>query len=192
MKHSYKLVTGIAIFIFIGCKYQHVEKNASMGCYVSQNEYNETDDIINYRYGIINDTIKKRMLLSEIARHYSLESGYPIDTIAPVIMISYEEKNDDYEVYCIGRADPWVLDVRNVTRLELIGRYIVAYVMPDEDILPKQEIIQFGINTDCPILRIHEASWFVLLSPNTLKYTIVKNVFSREDAYAELEQNKRN
>ena len=45
MKHSYKLVTGIAIFIFIGCKYQHVEKNASMGCYVSQNEYNETDDI---------------------------------------------------------------------------------------------------------------------------------------------------
>ena len=191
MKHSYKLVTGIAIFIFFGCKYQHVEKNASMGCYVSQNEYNETDDIINYRYGIINDTIKKRMLLSEIARHYSLESDYSIDTIAPVIMISYEEKFNNYEVYCIVRADPWVLDASNVTRLELLGRYIVAYVMPNDDILSKQEITQFGINTNCPILRIHEASWFVFLSPNLHKYTIVKDVFSKEDAYVKLEENNK-
>lgn len=178
----------MAIFIFLGCKYQHVEENVSMDCYITQNEYNEIGDIINYRYGIANDTIRKRMLLAEIARHYSLESEYPIDTIAPVIMISYEGKTDNYEVYCIGRADPWALDVKNVTRLELIGRYIVAYVMPDEDILPKQEIIQFGINTDCPFLRIHEASWFVFLSPNTLKYTIVKNVFSKEDAFEELKK----
>ena len=192
MKHICKLVVCMMTIAFLGCKYQPPEKNVSLSCVITTNEYNEIDDIINYRYGPANDTIKKRMLLSEIARHYSLESDYSIDTIAPVIMISYEEKYNNYEVYCIGRADPWVLDVRNVTRLELIGRYIVAYVMPDEDILPKQEIIQFGINTDCPILRIHEASWFVLLSPNTLKYTIVKNVFSREDAYAELEQNKRN
>lgn len=181
----------MAIFIFIGCKYQPVEKNVSMGCYISQNEYHETDDIINYRYGIANDIIKKKMLLSEIARHYSLESDYSIDTIAPVIMISYEEKFNDYEVYCIGRADPWVLDVKNVTRLELLGRYIVAYVMPDEDTIPKQEMIQFGICTDCPFLRIHESSWFVFLSPNLNKYTIVKDVFSKEEAYEELAKTKK-
>ena len=175
---------------FIGCKYQTPEKTVSMSYVTTTNEYDEIDDIVNYRYGAVNDTIKKRMLLSEIARHYSLESEYPIDTITPVIMISYEEKFNDYEVYCIGRSDPWVLDVKNVTRLELLGRYIVAYVMPDEDILPKQEIIQFGINTDCPFLRIHEASWFVFLSPKTLEYTIAKNVFSKEDAFAELKKDK--
>lgn len=191
MKHNCKLVKYMAIFIIIGCKYQHVEKDVSMGCYITQNEYNEISSIINYRYGIANDTIKKRMLLSEIARHYSLETEYPIDTIAPVIMISYEGNNDNYEVYCIGRADPWVLNGENITELELLGRYIVAYVMPDEDILPKQEIIQFGINTDCPYIRIHEASWFVFLSPNTLKYTIVKNVFSKEEAYVKLEENNK-
>lgn len=191
MKHNCKLAIYVVMVIFIGCKYQHVEKNVSKGCYITQNEYNEIDNIINYRYGIANDTMMKRMLLSEIARHYSLESEYPIDTIAPVLMISYEEKNGDYEVYCIGRADPWVLDVNNVTRLELLGQYIVAYVMPDEDILSKQEIIQFGITTDCPFLRIHEASWFVFLSPNTLNYTIVKNVFSKEDAYVELKKTNR-
>lgn len=176
----------MALFIFIGCKCRPVEGNARMGCHITQNEYNEIDDIINYRYGAVNDTIKKRMLLSEIARHYTLESDYSIDTIAPVIMISYEEKNNEYEVYCVGRADPWVLEEAEVTKLELLGRYIVAYAMPGEEVLPKQEIIRFGINTACPSLRIHEDSWFVFLLPNTLKYTIVKNVFSKEDAYVAL------
>lgn len=190
MKHICKLAVCMTAIAFIGCKYQTPEKTVSMSYVTTTNEYDEIDDIVNYRYGAVNDTIKKRMLLSEIARHYSLESEYPIDTITPVIMISYEEKFNDYEVYCIGRSDPWVLDVKNVTRLELLGRYIVAYVMPDEDILPKQEIIQFGINTDCPFLRIHEASWFVFLSPKTLEYTIAKNVFSKEDAFAELKKDK--
>ena len=191
MKHICKLVVCMMTIAFLGCKYQPPEKNVSLSCVITTNEYNEIDDIINYRYGPANDTIKKRMLLSEIARHYSLESDYSIDTIAPVIMISYEEKFNNYEVYCIVRADPWVLDASNVTRLELLGRYIVAYVMPNDDILSKQEITQFGINTNCPILRIHEASWFVFLSPNLHKYTIVKDVFSKEDAYVKLEENNK-
>ena len=191
MKHICKLVVCMMTIAFLGCKYQPPEKNVSLSCVITTNEYNEIDDIINYRYGPANDTIKKRMLLSEIARHYSLESDYSIDTIAPVIMISYEEKYNNYEVYCIVRADPWVLDASNVTRLELLGRYIIAYVMPNDDILSKQEITQFGINTNCPILRIHEASWFVFLSPNLHKYTIVKDVFSKEDAYVKLEENNK-
>ena len=192
MKHIYKLVFFIVTIAFIGCNYQPQDKNANRSYAITQNAYNEIDDIINYRYGIANEAIKKRMLLSEIARHYSLESDYPIDTIVPVIIISYEEKYNDYEVYCIGRADPWVLDAIDVTRLELLGRFIVAYVMPNENILPKREIIQFGIHTDCPFLRIHESSWFIFLSPNTYKYTIVKNMFSKEDAFVELEKANEN
>lgn len=195
MKHICKLFVCMMAIALGGCENKSPEKSASMNYVVTTNEYNEIDDILNYRYGAINDTIKKRMLLSEIARHYSLESlesGDPVDTIAPVIIISYKEKINDYEVYSVRRTDPWVLDVSKVTKLELMGRYIVAYVMPNEDTITRQEIAQFGINTDCPYLRIHEASWFVFLSPDMHKYIIVKDIFSLEEAYVEFEKTNKN
>jgi len=191
MKHICKLMICMATLAFLGCKYQHPEKNVSMSYVITQNEYKEIDDIINYKYGIADENLKKRMLLSEIARHYSFElDDEPLDSIAPVIMISYEEKYNNYEVYCVTRTDPWVLELVEVTKLELLGRYIVAYAMPDEDILSQQEKMKFGINTYCPYICVYEESWFVFLSPNMHKYIIVKDIFSKEEAYVELEKNK--
>lgn len=152
---------------------------------VSKNEYREIVKIHNYHYGV-EAGLKKRMLLSEIARHYALENDYPIDSTAPVVMISYEEKNGGFEVYCIGRTDPWALNVSDVTRLELLGHYIVAYSIPGEDTLSSREIRHFGVNIDCPTLTVHESCWFVFLSSDMSNYYIVKNVFSKDEGLMEL------
>ena len=181
-----KIIAGcIVLLICFGCA--NNQDNDIDTISVTQNEYPETKDILNYKYGIT-ENLRKRMFLSEIARHYSIESNNDLDTITPVILVSFEERYKGFEVYCIGRTDPWALDVTNVSRLESQGRYIVAYALPDDSIMSKQEIIQFGINTHCPFLRVHEVSWFVFLSPDMHKYTIVKDVFSKEEACMKLEE----
>lgn len=180
------LVSSIVILALCGCV-NHPQKSDLCQASVIQNQYRETDDILSYKYGIEN-RIKKRMILSEFARQYSMESDYIVDTVAPVILISYEGKEKDYEIYCIGRTDPWALDVTDITNLELLGRYIVAYSIPGEDTLSMQEIKQMGITTDCPFLRVHEASWYIFLSPVLHSYIIVKNVFSKEESIAEFKE----
>lgn len=130
---------------------------------VTKNEYRETEKILGYKYGI-EESVKKKMLLSEIARHYSMENDYPIDTIAPVIEIEYKETDGSFDVYCVRRTDPWSLNLSELTGIEFLGHYIVTYNLPDEEKLSIQEIKKSGITTDCPYLRVHEESWFVFVS----------------------------
>ena len=185
MKQILKLTGCIVILIHLGCANKSQENSINQVS-VTQNEYTETEDIFNYKYGTT-ERLRKRMFLSEIARHYSIESDYAIDTIVPVILVSSEDTYACFEVYSISRTDPWALDVTDVTNIELFGRYIVAYSLPNEDTLSAQEIKQKGVNTSCPYLRLHETSWFVFLSPNMHKYIIVKDVFSKEEACVALE-----
>jgi hypothetical protein len=174
----------MAMLVCVGCNNntnQSVNTN-----YVTQNEYKETNDILNYKYGIT-DSIRKRMFLSELAFHYALENDYSIDSSAPIIHISYENKYKDFDVYSIGRSDPWALDVMEVTELELMGRYIVAYSIPGGDTLSMDEIIQKGINSESgEYITVHESSWFVFLSSDMRKYIIVKGAFAKEEACIEL------
>jgi hypothetical protein len=174
----------MAMLVCVGCNNntnQSVNTN-----YVTQNEYKETNDILNYKYGIT-DSIRKRMFLSELAFHYALENDYSIDSSAPIIHISYEKKYKDFDVYSIGRSDPWALDVMEVTELELMGRYIVAYSIPGKDTLSMDEIIQMGINSESgEYITVYESSWFVFLSSDMRKYIIVKDFFSTEEACREL------
>lgn len=183
-KRIFKLVCSMAMLVCVGCNNntnQSVNTN-----YVTQNEYKETNDILNYKYGIT-DSIRKRMFLSELAFHYALENDYSIDSSAPIIHISYENKYKDFDVYSIGRSDPWALDVMEVTELELMGRYIVAYSIPGGDTLSKDEIIQMGINSESgEYITVHESSWFVFLSSDMRKYIIVKGAFAKEEACIEL------
>lgn len=183
-KRIFKLVCSMAMLVCVGCNNntnQSVNTN-----YVTQNEYKETNDILNYKYGITN-SIRKRMFLSELAFHYALENDYSIDSSAPIIHISYENKYKDFDVYSIGRSDPWALDVMEVTELELMGRYIVAYSIPGGDTLSKDEIIQMGINSESgEYITVHESSWFVFLSSDMRKYIIVKGAFAKEEACIEL------
>lgn len=187
-KHICQLVSCIVVLVFVGCNKQFQEKKLCLP--ITQNEYKEIDDIINYKYGVT-DILKKKMILSEITRHYALESEYSIDSIAPVILVSYEKRFKNFNVYCIRRTDPWIFDEPEVTELDLLGQYIVAYSIPNEDMLTKQAIKQAGIRTRCPYLTVHETAWFVFLSPDMLNYTIVKDIFSIEEACEEFEkQNK--
>ena len=183
-KRIFKLLCYMAILVCVGCNNntnQSVNTN-----YVTQNEYKETNDILNYKYGIT-DSIRKRMFLSELAFHYALENDYSIDSSAPIIHISYENKYKDFDVYSIGRSDPWALDVMEVTELELMGRYIVAYSIPGGDTLSMDEIIQMGINSESgEYITVHESSWFVFLSSDMRKYIIVKGAFAKEEACIEL------
>ena len=183
-KRIFKLVCYMAMLICVGCNNntnQSVNTN-----YITQNEYKETNDILNYKYGIT-DSIRKRMFLSEFALHYALENDYSIDSSAPIITVSYEKKYKDFDVYSIGRTDPWALDVMEVTELELMGRYIVAYSIPGGDTLSKDEIIQMGINSESgEYITVHESSWFVFLSSDMRKYIIVKGAFAKEEACIEL------
>lgn len=183
-KRIFKLVCSMAMLVCIGCNNntnQSVNTN-----YITQNEYKETNDILNYKYGIT-DSIRKRMFLSELSFHYALENDYSIDSSAPIIHISYEKKYKDFDVYSIGRSDPWALDVMDVTELELMGRYIVAYSIPGKDTLSMDEIIQMGINSESgEYITVHESSWFVFLSSDMRKYIIVKGAFAKEDACIEL------
>lgn len=183
-KRIFKLVCSMAMLVCVGCNNntnQSVNTN-----YVTQNEYKETNDILNYKYGIT-DSIRKRMFLSELAFHYALENDYSIDSSAPIIHISYEKKYKDFDVYSIGRSDPWALDVMEVTELELMGRYIVAYSIPGGDTLSMDEIIQMGINSESgEYITVHESSWFVFLSSDMRKYIIVKGAFAKEEACIEL------
>ena len=184
------LARSFVILLLWGCV-NHPQKNDLCQASVIQNEYGETDDILNYKYGI-EDRIKKRMILSEFARRYSMESNIIVDTIAPVILVSYEGMEKEYEIYCIGRTDPWTLDVTDITNLELLGRYIVAYSMPGEDTISKQEIKQMGITSYCPFLRVHETSWYTFLSPDIHQYIIVKNVFSKEESVTAFKEYQHN
>lgn len=183
-KRIFKLVCSMAMLVCVGCNNntnQSVNTN-----YITQNEYKETNDILNYKYGIT-DSIRKRMFLSELSFHYALENDYSIDSSAPIIHISYEKKYKDFDVYSIGRSDPWALDVMEVTELELMGRYIVAYSIPGKDTLSMDEIIQMGINSESgEYITVHESSWFVFLSSDMRKYIIVKGAFAKEDACIEL------
>lgn len=183
-KRIFKLLCYMAMLVCVGCNNntnQSVNTN-----YVTQNEYKETNDILNYKYGIT-DSIRKRMFLSELAFHYALENDYSIDSSAPIIHISYENKYKDFDVYSIGRSDPWALDVMEVTELELMGRYIVAYSIPGGDTLSMDEIIQKGINSESgEYITVHESSWFVFLSSDMRKYIIVKGAFAKEEACIEL------
>ena len=183
-KRIFKLVCSMAMLTCVGCNNntnQSVNTN-----YVTQNEYKETNDILNYKYGIT-DSIRKRMFLSELAFHYALEYDDLIDSSAPIIYVSYEKKYKDFDVYSIGRSDPWALDVMEVTNLELMGRYIVAYSIPGRDTMTMDEIIQMGINSESgEYITVHESSWFVFLSSDMRKYIIVKDFFSTEEACREL------
>ncbi len=184
-KRIFKLLCYMAMLICVGCNNntnQSVNTN-----YITQNEYKETNDILNYKYGIT-DSIRKRMFLSEFALHYALENDYSIDSSAPIITVSYEKKYKDFDVYSIGRTDPWALDAMEVTGLELMGRYIVAYSIPGGDTLSMDEIIQMGINSESgEYISVHESSWFVFLSSDMRKYIIVKGAFAKEDAWIELD-----
>ena len=184
-KRIFKLLCYMAMLTCVGCNNntnQSVNTN-----YITQNEYKETNDILNYKYGIT-DSIRKRMFLSEFALHYALENDYSIDSSAPIIHISYENKYKDFDVYSIGRSDPWALDVMEVTELELMGRYIVAYSIPGGDTLSMDEIIQMGINSESgEYISVHESSWFVFLSSDMRKYIIVKGAFAKEEACIELD-----
>ena len=183
-KRIFKLVCSMAMLVCVGCNNntnQSVNTN-----YVTQNEYKETNDILNYKYGIT-DSIRKRMFLSELAFHYALEYDDLIDSSAPIIYVSYEKKYKGFDVYSISRSDPWSLDVTEVTNLELMGRYIVAYSIPGGDTLSMDEIIQMGINSESgEYITVHESSWFVFLSSDMRKYIIVKDFFSTEEACREL------
>lgn len=183
-KRIFKLLCYMAMLTCVGCNNntnQSVNTN-----YVTQNEYKETNDILNYKYGIT-DSIRKRMFLSELAFHYALEYDDLIDSSAPIIHISYEKKYKGFDVYSISRSDPWALDVMEVTELELMGRYIVAYSIPGRDTMTMDEIIQMGINSESgEYIIVHESSWFVFLSSDMRKYIIVKDFFSTEEACREL------
>ncbi|MBR3939294.1 MAG: hypothetical protein IKJ67_04905 [Bacteroidales bacterium] len=183
-KRIFKLLCYMAMLTCVGCNNntnQSVNTN-----YVTQNEYKETNDILNYKYGIT-DSIRKRMFLSELAFHYALEYDDLIDSSAPIIYVSYEKKYKGFDVYSISRSDPWSLDVMEVTELELMGRYIVAYSIPGGDTLSMDEIIQMGINSESgEYITVHESSWFVFLSSDMRKYIIVKDFFSTEEACREL------
>ena len=183
-KRIFKLLCYMAMLTCVGCNNntnQSVNTN-----YVTQNEYKETNDILNYKYGIT-DSIRKRMFLSELAFHYALEYDDLIDSSAPIIYVSYEKKYKGFDVYSISRSDPWSLDVMEVTELELMGRYIVAYSIPGGDTLSMDEIIQKGINSESgEYITVHESSWFVFLSSDMRKYIIVKGAFAKEEACIEL------
>ena len=178
----------MVLYSFVGCFGKSQESNGAQRVQVVKNEYKETDKILNYKYGI-KESVKKKMILSEIARHYSMENDYPIDSIAPVIDISYEEKYSSFEVYYIRRIDPWVLDMEDLTDIEFLGQYIVAYNLPYEGKKTIQEIKQSGIITDCPYLRVHEALWVVLLSEDLRQYYVVKDVFSKEEGIETFKRN---
>ena len=180
------MVMYIPLLFLVGCRHEgHNQGNGSIS--VTCNEYEETDALFNYKYGVTDDA-KQRMFLSEMARHYSMETAYQIDSIAPIINISYECMYRDFEVFRIGRSDPWVLDVQEITSIELHGRYIVTYALPNKHNMTKREIQDMGITTDCPYLSVHGSAWFVFISFDTRQYYIVKNLFSKEESIVELQK----
>lgn len=188
MKKTFSIsIVAISIqLLLMGCYNEGCgEKNDSIS--VTCNEYKETDVLFNYKYGVTEDA-KRKMFLSEIARHYSMETTYQPDSIAPIIDISYEGKFCDFEVFRIGRTDPWVLDMQEITDIDLLGRYIVTYTLPNECKIENSEIQDMGITTDCPYLSIYEAAWFVFISFDTRQYYIVKNLFSKEESIAKLQE----
>ncbi len=185
-KRIFKLVCYMAMLTCDGCNNNTNISQTDSKIYITQNEYKETNDILNYKYGIT-DSIRKRMFLSELAFHYALEYDDLIDSSAPIIYVSYEKKYKGFDVYSISRSDPWSLDVTEVTNLELMGRYIVAYSIPGRDTMTMDEIIQMGINSESgEYITVHESSWFVFLSSDMRKYIIVKDFFSTEEACREL------
>ena len=188
MKKTFSIsIVAISIqLLLMGCYNEGCgEKNDSIS--VTCNEYKETDVLFNYKYGVTEDA-KRKMFLSEIARHYSMETTYQIDSIAPVINISYEDMFHNFEVFRIGRTDPWVLDMQEITDINLLGRYIVTYALPNERKITMCEMQDRGITTDCPYLSVHESAWFVFISFNTRQYYIVKNLFSKEESIVRLQK----
>lgn len=186
MTFTISLVAMYIPLLLMGCHNESHEKgNDSIS--VTYNEYKETNVLFNYKYGVTEDA-KRKMFLSEIARHYSMETTYQPDSIAPIIDISYEGKFCDFEVFRIGRTDPWVLDMQEITDIDLLGRYIVTYTLPNECKIENSEIQDMGITTDCPYLSIYEAAWFVFISFDTRQYYIVKNLFSKEESIAKLQE----
>ena len=174
--HIIVLVGFIVLITLWGCV-NKTQDGSIQQVPVTKNEYRETEKILGYKYGI-EESVKKKMLLSEIARHYSMENNYPIDTIVPVIEVEYKKKDGNFDVYCVGRTDPWSLNLSELTGIEFLGQYIVTYNLPDEEKLSIQEIKKSGITTDCPYLRVHEESWFVFVSKDLQQYFIVRDVFS--------------
>lgn len=186
MTFTISLVAMYIPLLLMGCHNESHEKgNDSIS--VTYNEYKETNVLFNYKYGVTEDA-KRKMFLSEIARHYSMETTYQPDSIAPIIDISYEGKFCDFEVFRIGRTDPWVLDMQEITDIDLLGRYIVTYTLPNECKIENSKIQDMGITTDCPYLSIYEAAWFVFISFDTRQYYIVKNLFSKEESIAKLQE----
>ena len=186
MTFTISLVVMYIPLLLMGCHNESHEKgNDSIS--VTYNEYKETNVLFNYKYGVTEDA-KRKMFLSEIARHYSMETTYQPDSIAPIIDISYEGKFCNFEVFRIGRTDPWVLDMQEITDIDLLGRYIVTYTLPNECKIENSEIQDMGITTDCPYLSIYEAAWFVFISFDTRQYYIVKNLFSKEESIAKLQE----
>lgn len=186
MTFSILIVATYIPLLLMGCHNDcHEKGNDSIS--ITNNEYKETNVLFNYKYGVT-EGAKRKMFLSEIARHYTMETTYQIDSIAPIIDISYEGKFCNFEVFRIGRTDPWVLDMQEITNIDLLGRYIVIYTLPNERIIEKSEIQDMGIMTDCPYLSIYEAAWFVFISFDTRQYYIVKNLFSKEESIAKLQE----
>ena len=177
MKQTQIIIVGFIVLVTLWGCVDKTQEGTIQQVPVTKNEYRETEKILGYKYGI-EESVKKKMLLSEIARHYSMENDYPIDTIAPVIEIEYKETDGSFDVYSVRRTDPWSLNLSELTGIEFLGHYIVTYNLPDEEKLSIQEIKKSGITTDCPYLRVHEDSWFVFVSKDLQQYFIVRDVFS--------------
>ena len=186
MTYSLSIVVIAIPLLLMGCHNDNRD-NENDSIFITYNEYEETDVLFNYKYGVTEDA-KRKMFLSEIARHYSMETTYQIDSITPIIDISYEDTFRYFEVFRIGRTDPWVLEVQEITDIELLGRYIVTYALPNERKKTIHEIRDWGITTDCPYLSVHESAWFIFISFDTRQYYIVKNLFSKEESIAQLQK----
>ena len=96
-KRIFKLLCYMAMLVCVGCNNntnQSVNTN-----YVTQNEYKETNDILNYKYGIT-DSIRKRMFLSELAFHYALENDKAIDSIV-LLYVFLTKINTNISIYIL-------------------------------------------------------------------------------------------
>lgn len=88
----------MAILTSVGCEI-HNQKQTASAISVTQNEYTETDDILNYKYGIT-DSIRKRIFLSELAFHYALENDKAIDSIV-LLYVFLTKINTKISIYIL-------------------------------------------------------------------------------------------
>ena len=125
---------------------------------------------------------KKRMILSAAAKCYFNEEYSMLDSILPVVNVTYIDDYKGFELYWIAQGSPidFLLE-KNVTDIECMGRYVVLYSIKGQNVITYDSIIQMGYNDNAKSFVAKEFSWYLLIDPKTARNILVKNAFEEND-----------